>query len=57
MKAFYVGLVADGFEEPASPAGDQSGKKALRWSDMPEIPPVLVVRMRIGNVNERGQAT
>jgi 2-polyprenyl-3-methyl-5-hydroxy-6-metoxy-1,4-benzoquinol methylase len=48
--AFENGFVVDGFEEPAfrTPAEDGS---PFRWKNMPEIPPVLVVRMRLGPVS------
>ncbi len=42
---FRHGFVVDAFEEPAFPAVAQDGRH-LRWDRMPEIPPVLVVRMR-----------
>jgi 2-polyprenyl-3-methyl-5-hydroxy-6-metoxy-1,4-benzoquinol methylase len=43
---FDVGFVVDGMEEPAfkESAGERGG---LNWRDSPEIPPVLVVRMRL----------
>jgi 2-polyprenyl-3-methyl-5-hydroxy-6-metoxy-1,4-benzoquinol methylase len=40
------GLVVDGLEEPPFQT-QQQDNKALRWDSMPEIPPVLVVRMRL----------
>jgi SAM-dependent methyltransferase len=43
--AFDAGFVADGIEEPRFP--EQPRKPGLRWHDMPEIPPILVVRMRL----------
>jgi 2-polyprenyl-3-methyl-5-hydroxy-6-metoxy-1,4-benzoquinol methylase len=43
---FNVGFVLDGMEEPAFKArGD--AREGLAWRDSPEIPPVLVVRMRL----------
>ena len=45
-KGFRNGFVVDGLEEPAFPP-DGARKTGLRWDDMPEIPPVLVVRMRL----------
>lgn len=42
---FDAGFVVDGLEEPGFPAAD-TGKPGVRWHDMPEIPPVMVVRMR-----------
>ncbi|MBM3496607.1 MAG: class I SAM-dependent methyltransferase [Armatimonadetes bacterium] len=40
-----AGFVVDGIEEPALPVGS-SATAGVRWSDMPEIPPILVIRMR-----------
>jgi hypothetical protein len=40
---FEAGLVVDGLEEPRLQSGERSA--GLRWEDMPDIPPVLVVRM------------
>ena len=45
--AFKAGFVADGIEEPSFPPPDKP-KAGVRWDDMPEIPPVMVVRMRLG---------
>jgi hypothetical protein len=43
---FRAGFVVDGLEEPTlPPAAD--GRRCLRWEDMPDIPPVLAVRMRL----------
>jgi 2-polyprenyl-3-methyl-5-hydroxy-6-metoxy-1,4-benzoquinol methylase len=43
---FNVGFVIDGVEEPAfKTRGDT--REVLTWRDSPEIPPVLVVRMRL----------
>ena len=36
----------DGIEEPALPKPDKL-KAGVRWDDMPEIPPILIVRMRL----------
>jgi len=44
---FRAGFVVDGFEEPALQGGHPDSP-SLSWRDMPEIPPVLVVRMRLG---------
>jgi SAM-dependent methyltransferase len=41
---FEAGFVVDGLEEPRLPA--EQGKPGVRWSNMPEIPPILVVRMK-----------
>jgi len=42
---FDAGFVVDGFEEPGfAPAA--TPKAGVKWNDMPDIPPILVVRMR-----------
>ncbi len=42
---FDAGFVVDGFEEPGfAPAATQ--RAGVKWHDMPDIPPILVVRMR-----------
>ncbi len=43
---FRVGFVLDGFEEPAL-LGGRPDSQSLSWRDMPEIPPVLVARLRL----------
>ena len=43
---FAAGFVVDGIEEPGLPESEKR-KAGVRWDDMPEIPPVMVVRMRI----------
>ncbi len=44
---FDAGLVMDAIEEPAfSSPGEE--RKAFDWKNMPQIPPVLVVRLRPG---------
>jgi hypothetical protein len=42
---FSAGFIVDGLEEPGF-AMTASGKPGVRWADMPEIPPMMVVRMR-----------
>lgn len=42
---FAAGLVVDGLEEPAFPPGG-NGKNAFSWAKRPDIPPVVVVRVR-----------
>lgn len=42
---FAAGFVVDGFEEPALP-GPEEPQAVVRWRNMPDIAPVLVVRMR-----------
>jgi SAM-dependent methyltransferase len=44
---FEAGFVIDGLLEAAFGKSEKDGS-GLRWDDMPEIPPVLVVRMRPG---------
>jgi ubiquinone/menaquinone biosynthesis C-methylase UbiE len=48
---FHAGFVIDGFEEPALKMRPDR-ENGLRWIDMPDIPPVLVVRMRLEHGNE-----
>ncbi|MGD2174361.1 MAG: class I SAM-dependent methyltransferase [Candidatus Brocadiaceae bacterium] len=43
---FANGFVVDGLVEPTF-AGAADDERHLRWDHMPEIPPVLVVRMRL----------
>jgi 2-polyprenyl-3-methyl-5-hydroxy-6-metoxy-1,4-benzoquinol methylase len=43
---FRAGFVVDGLEEPCLPPAE-AARPGLRWADMPEIPPVLVVRMSL----------
>jgi hypothetical protein len=43
---FEAGLVLDGLEEPAFGAADATPEKPHSWSNFPQIPPVLVVRLR-----------
>ena len=42
---FEAGFVVDGFEEPGFPPVT-TPKAGVKWNDMPDIPPILVVRMR-----------
>lgn len=53
---FRAGFVVDGWEEPGLPSAKatrpglpsaEGTRPGLRWIDMPEIPPVLVVRMSV----------
>ena len=46
QSCFKVGFVVDGFEEPGLPEPEKR-KAGVRWDDMPEIPPVMVVRMTL----------
>jgi SAM-dependent methyltransferase len=43
---FQHGFVVDGMEEPGFPEQEER-KATVRWDDMPEIPPVMVVRMKL----------
>jgi hypothetical protein len=43
---FRAGFVVDGLEEPSLPPAPAT-RPGLRWIDMPEIPPVLVVGMSL----------
>ena len=42
---FEAGFVVDGIEEPRLPV--EQSKAGVRWDDMPDIPPVMVVRMKL----------
>ena len=42
---FEVGFVVDGIEEPGFPEADEP-RAGVRWHDMPDIPPIMVVRMK-----------
>jgi SAM-dependent methyltransferase len=42
---FNAGFVVDGIEEPHFPAG--TPRAGVRWHDMPDIPPVMIVRMKL----------
>ena len=42
---FEAGFVIDGIEEPEF-AGD-GPLAGVRWHDMPDIPPIMVVRMKL----------
>ncbi len=43
---FDAGFVVDGIEEPGFPKAGPP-KPGVRWHDMPDIPPVMVVRMTL----------
>jgi 2-polyprenyl-3-methyl-5-hydroxy-6-metoxy-1,4-benzoquinol methylase len=45
QSCFDAGFVVDGIEEPALPKPENL-KPGVRWSDMTDIPPILVVRAR-----------
>jgi hypothetical protein len=49
QSCFEAGFIMDGIEEPGLPEPDRR-RAGVRWDDMPEIPPVMLVRMRL----ERG---
>jgi hypothetical protein len=44
QQGFDAGFVVDGIEEPRFPP-PETARASVRWSDMAEIPPILVVRM------------
>jgi len=48
---FRAGFVVDALAEPAFPAG-ATESAGLRWIDMSEIPPVMVVRMKLGQAGQ-----
>ena len=47
---FDHGFVVEGLEEPGLPEPEKR-KAGVRWDDIPEIPPVMVVRMRLNGRN------
>lgn len=46
QSCFDAGFVVDAIEEPGLPETDKR-RAGVRWDDMPEIPPVMVVRMKL----------
>jgi 2-polyprenyl-3-methyl-5-hydroxy-6-metoxy-1,4-benzoquinol methylase len=42
---FDAGFVVDGMEEPR--LSEEASKAGVRWLDMPDIPPIMVVRMKL----------
>lgn len=47
QQGFDAVFVVDGFEEPGL-MPPETPKASVKWNDMPDIPPILVVRMRRG---------
>ena len=43
---FKAGFVVDGIAEPRLPEAEKP-KAGIRWHDMPDIPPIMVVRMKL----------
>jgi len=43
---FASGFVVDGIEGPGLP-GSRKRSAAARWDDMPQIPPIMVVRAKL----------
>jgi SAM-dependent methyltransferase len=48
---FEAGFVVDGIEEPRLPEAEEP-KAGVRWDDMPDIPPIIVVRMKLMPANQ-----
>jgi SAM-dependent methyltransferase len=46
QQGFDAGFVVDGIEEPRFPSAE-TARASVRWRDMAEIPPILVVRMTL----------
>jgi ubiquinone/menaquinone biosynthesis C-methylase UbiE len=46
QSGFDAGFVIDGIEEPGFPKTGPP-QPGVRWHDMPDIPPVMIVRMRL----------
>ncbi len=44
---FREGFVVDGLGEPGLPRREEAKPGGVRWDDMPDIPPVMAVRMRL----------
>jgi hypothetical protein len=44
-----AGFVVDGFEEPGF-TPKETPRPAVKWEDMPDVPPILVVRMRLAGL-------
>ena len=51
QSCFEAGFVVDGIEEPALPQPDKP-QAGVRWDDMPDIPPIMVVRMKLSAAGE-----
>jgi SAM-dependent methyltransferase len=45
--------VLDGLEEPSFPPGMGTPEKPFSWANYPSIPPVLIVRLRLGSTPRR----
>jgi SAM-dependent methyltransferase len=45
-EGFDAGFVVDGFEEPGFPP-PETPRPAVKWENMPDVPPILLVRMRL----------
>ncbi len=52
---FEVGFVMDGIEEPGLPEPEKR-RAGVRWHDMPEIAPIMVVRMRLNRASQPSAA-
>jgi SAM-dependent methyltransferase len=52
---FEAGFVVDGIEEPRLPEAEKP-KAGVRWHDMPDIPPIMVVRMKLLPGSQRSAA-
>jgi SAM-dependent methyltransferase len=49
---FAAGFVVDGLEEPGFAPSEQA-RAGVRWHDMPDVPPIMVARMRLGHSGDR----
>jgi 2-polyprenyl-3-methyl-5-hydroxy-6-metoxy-1,4-benzoquinol methylase len=45
-EGFDAGFVVDGFEEPGF-TPNETPRPGVKWENMPDVPPILVVRMRL----------
>jgi ubiquinone/menaquinone biosynthesis C-methylase UbiE len=41
------GFMVDAIAEPSIPASDTTNRNALSWSNLPDVPPILVMRLRL----------
>ena len=42
------GFVVDAMSEPSLPASESTNPNAISWGNLPDIPPILVMRLRLG---------
>ena len=42
------GFVVDAMSEPSLPASESTNPNVISWGNLPDIPPILVMRLRLG---------